>query len=117
MLRQDIVSHDCWFEKREDNCEYLSYRCGSRMSNTNLDPKSINEKRQKKGHKIKDCMSKHIFEYVPNFKKVYNRKYLCECEECINLVFSSCLTEVIELDEAVEQINVETNTEIEEKND
>ena len=53
MLRQDIVSHHCWFEKREDICEYLSYRCGSRMSYTNLNPKSINEKRQKKVIKSK----------------------------------------------------------------
>ena len=53
ILRRDIVSHDCWFESSNDICEYLSSRCDSRMSYTNLDPKSIDEKRQnKEGHKI-----------------------------------------------------------------
>ena len=88
------------------------------MSYTNLDPKLIDEKRQnKEGHKSNGCMSQHIFEYVPNPKTVYNSKYLCECEECKNLNFSSCLKEAIELHETVEQINVESNTETEEKND
>ena len=54
--------------------------CDSRMSYTNLDPKSIEEKRQSKGHKIKRSMSQHVFEYVPNSKIVYNSQYLCECE-------------------------------------
>ena len=62
-------------------------------------------------------MSQHIFEYVSNSKTAYNSKYLCECEECINLNFLSCLKEAIKLDETVEQVNVESNTEIEEKND
>ena len=88
------------------------------MSYANLDPKSIDEKRQnKEGHKIKVYMSQHISEYVPNSKTVSNNEYLCEYEECINLNFSSCLNETIELDETVEQVNVESNTEIEEKND
>ena len=88
------------------------------MSCKNLDPKSIDEKRQnKEGHKIKGCMSQHLFKYVPNSKTVYNIEYLCECEESINLNFSSCLKEAMELDETVEQVNVESNTDIEEKND
>ena len=64
-------------------------------------------------------MSQHIFEYVPNSKRyqIYNSEYLCECEECINSNFPPCLKEAIELDETVEQVNVEGNTEIEEKND
>ena len=44
-------------------------------------------------------------------------EYLWECEECINLNFSSCLKEAIEPDENVEQVNVKSSTEIEEKND
>ena len=88
------------------------------MSYTNLDLKSIDGKRlNKEGYKVKGCMSQHIFEYVSNSKTVYNSEYLCECEECINLNFSSCLKEAIELDETVEQVNVESNTEIEEKSD
>ena len=60
------------------------------MSYTNLDPKSIDEKQlNKESHKIKGCMSEHIFEYVPNSKTVYNSKHICECEECINLNFSA----------------------------
>ena len=111
ILRRDIVSHDCWFESSNDICEYPSSRCDSRMSYTNLNPKSIEEKRQnKEGHKIKGFMSQHIFEHVPNAKTVYNSEYLCE--ECINLNFSSCLKEAIELDETVEQVNVESNTKI-----
>ena len=61
-------------------------------------------------------MSQHIFEYVPNSKTVYNSEYLCECEECINLNFSSCMKETIEVDETVEQVNIKSNTEIEETN-
>ena len=118
ILRQDTVSYDCWFENINDICEYLLSRCDSRISNTNLDSKSIDEKRRnKKSHKTKGCMFQHIFEYVPNSKTVYNSEYLCECEECINLNFSSCLKEAIELDETVEQVNLESNTGIEEKND
>ena len=118
ILRRDIVSHDCWFENSNDICEYLSSQCDSRMSYTNLDPKPIAEKRlNKEGHKIKGCMSQHIFEYVPNSNAVFNSENLCECEECINLNFFSCLKEVIELYETVEQVNVESNTEIEEMND
>ena len=49
--------------------------------------------------------------------RMYNNEYLCECEESINLNFSSCLKEAIELDETVEQVNVESSAEIEEKND
>ena len=117
ILKRDIVSHDCWFESSNDICEYLSSRCDSSMSYTNLDTKSIDEKRQnKEGHKIKGCMFQHIFECVPHSKTVYNSENLCECEECINLNFSSCLEEAIELDETVEQVNVESYTEIEEKN-
>ena len=62
-------------------------------------------------------MFQHIFEYVPHSKTVCNSENLCECEECIHLNFSSCLEEAIELDETVEQVNVESYTEIEEKND
>ena len=88
------------------------------MSYTNLDPKSIDEKQQtKESHKIKGCMSQHILEYVQDSKTVYKSEYLCECEECINLNFSSCLKEAVELDETVEQVNVKSNTEIEEKID
>ena len=66
ILIRDIVSHDCSFESSNDVCECLSSRCDSRMSHTNLNPKSIDEKRQnKEGHKIKVCMSQQIFEYVP----------------------------------------------------
>ena len=67
------------------------------MSYTNLDPKSIDEKWQnKEGHKIKGCISQHIFEYVPNSKTVYNSEYLCEGAEWISFIFSSCLKEAIE---------------------
>ena len=92
VLRRDIVSHNCWLESSNDIREYLSSRCDSRMSYTNLDPKSVDEKGQNtEGHKIKGCISQHIFEYVPNSKTAYNSEYLCEREECINLNFSSCL--------------------------
>ena len=50
-------------------------------------------------------------------KTVYNSECSCEFEEYINLNFSSCLKEAIELDEIVEQVNVESNAEMEEKND
>ena len=44
------------------------------MSYTNLDPKSIDEKRHdKEGHKTKACMSQHTFECVPNSKQIFMR--------------------------------------------
>ena len=61
---------------------------------------------------VKGCMSQYIFEYVPNSKTIFCSEYLCECEECIHLNFSSCLKETIELEETVE-----SNTEIGEKSD
>ena len=36
-------------------------------------------------------MTQHIFVYLPHSKIVSNRKYLCKCEECVNVNFSSCL--------------------------
>ena len=82
ILRRGIVSHDCWFESSNNICEFLSSRCDSRMSYTNLDPKSIDEKRRnKEGLKIKACMSQHIFEYAPKSKTIYNSEYLCKYEE------------------------------------
>ena len=77
----------------------------------------MRKRQSKEGHKIKGCMSQHIFEYVPNSKTVYNSECLCECEECINLNFSSCLKEAIDFHETVAQIIVENITEIEGKND
>ena len=118
ILKRNITSHDCWVESSNSICEYPSSRCDGRMSYTNLGPRSIDEKRRnKEGHKNKGCMSQQIFEYVPNCKTVHNSEYLCEYGECINGNVSSCLKEAIELDETVEQVNVESNTEIEEKND
>ena len=61
---------------------------------------------------VKGCMSQYIFEYVPHSKTIFYSEYLCECEECIHLNFSSCLKEAIELEETVE-----SNTEIGEKSD
>ena len=113
ILGRDIVSHDCWFESSNDICKYLSSRCDSRRGCTNLDPKSTDEKQQnKEDHKIKGVCP-NIFLNMT----VYNSEYLCECEECINLNVSSCVKEAVELEEIVEQVNVESNTEIEKKND
>ena len=53
---------------------------------------------------------------MPNSETVYKCEYLCEWGECINLNFSSCLKEAIELDETVEQVNVASNRKREEKN-
>ena len=54
ILRQDIVSHDWWFESSNDICQCLSSWCDSRMNYASLDRKSIDKKWQnKEGHKIK----------------------------------------------------------------
>ena len=64
------------------------------MSCVNLDARKLDEKRSnKEGFKIKGCMTEYIFEYLPHSKTVYNKEYLCKCEECIDLNFSSCLEE------------------------
>ena len=55
------------------------------MSCVNLDARKLDEKRSnKEGFKIKGCMTEYIFEYLPHSKTVYNKRYLCKCEECID---------------------------------
>ena len=95
ILRRDIVTQDCWFQNSEEVCNYLSSRSDCRMSYSNLDPAKVNRNRlTKDGLVIKGCMSEHIFEYVPNSNNVFNKEYLCDCQECINFNFHSCLKEV-----------------------
>ena len=73
ILRQDIVSHGCWFQSSNDICVYLSCRCDSSMTYANLDPKSIDEKQEnKEGHKIKGCMSQHISEMYQILRQFIN---------------------------------------------
>ena len=61
-LRRDIVTDDCWFQSSSEICEYLSSRCDSRMSYTNLDAREIDGKlSNKEGFKIKGYMTQHIF--------------------------------------------------------
>ena len=95
ILRRDIATQDCWFQNNEEVCNYLSSRSHCRMSYSNLDPAKIDRNRlTKDGLVIKGCMSKHKFEYVPNSNDVFNKEYLCDCQECINFNFHSCLKEV-----------------------
>ena len=68
------------------------------MSYVKLDARKTDEKQSnKKGFKIKGCMTQLIFEYLPHSKTVYNTEYLCKCEEYINLNYQPCLEESKEL--------------------
>ena len=62
-----------------------------------MQEKLIKNDQTKKGFKIKGCVTQHIFEYLPHSKTVYNREYLCKCEEYINLNYPPCLEESKEL--------------------
>ena len=61
------------------------------MVYSNIDPKLVNKGRSKKKEiKIKGCMLGHLFVYEPNSTKILINEYLCDCESCLNLKFSSC---------------------------
>ena len=82
ILRRDIVTKCIWFQNISTIYDYLESRCDSRMSYFNFGEKIINQKRlTKEGFKIKGCMSQHI---------------LCNCEECLQLNFSSCPKELLQ---------------------
>ena len=45
VLRRDTITKDCWFQNSSKIFEYLESRCDSRMSDINLDAKTIDENR------------------------------------------------------------------------
>ena len=66
----------------------------------NIDPKFVDKSRsEKKEIKIKGCMLGHLFIYMPNSTKILMNKYLCDCESCLNLEFSSCKKPVVSVGE------------------
>lgn len=79
--RVGIVTQDYWFQNSSLICDYLESLCDSQVSDTNLDAKTINEKRlNKESLKVRVCVSQHIFEYVPNETNVFTREHLCSYE-------------------------------------
>ena len=119
ILRRDIVTKDIWFQNNSKICEYLESRCDSRKSYFNLDAKIIDEKQLTKGFKIERCMSQDIFDYVPNSTTVPTREYSYNCEEYLQLNFSSCLKGLQEVDmvKTEGEENLTVNTELEAEND
>ena len=53
------MTKDCWFQNSSKIFEYLESHCDSRMSDINLDAKTIDKNRLKKGFKITAHMSQH----------------------------------------------------------
>ena len=64
-------------------------------------------------------MFQRIFEYFPNSATVFTGEYLCNCEECLQLHFSSCLKELkeVDMDETEGEENLTVNTELGSEND
>ena len=64
-------------------------------------------------------MFQRIFEYFPNSATVFTGEYLCNCEECLQLHFSSCLKELkeVDMDETEGEENLTINTELGSEND
>ena len=63
VLQREIVTQDYWVQSSSEIYEYIESRCDSQMTDTNLNAKTINEKRlNKEGLKIRGCVSQHIFE-------------------------------------------------------
>ena len=61
------------------------------MVYSNINPKFVDKRRSEKEEiKIKGCMLGHLFVYQPNSTKILMNEYLCDCESCLNLEFSSC---------------------------
>ena len=61
------------------------------MVYSNINPKFVDKRRSEKEEiKIKGCMLGHLFVYQPNSTKILLNEYLCDCESCLNLEFSSC---------------------------
>ena len=121
ILRRDIVTDNCWFWNSSEIYEYLSSQCESWKSYVNLGANKIDKKQSnKKGFKIKWCMTQNIFRiFTVLKKKLYNKENLCECEERINLNFSSCLEESVgvDFDETDKEVAVRGNAEAEAEND
>ena len=91
ILRRDVIGLDQWFADSKEMCQYLRFRNEERMVYSNIDPKLVNKgKSKKKEIKIKGCMLGHLFVYEPKSTKIVINEYLCDCESCLNLEFSSC---------------------------
>ena len=87
ILRRDIIGLDEWFADSKKMCQYLRFRNDKRMVYLNIDPKLVDKRRsEKKEIKVKGCM----LVYEPNLTKILMNKYLCDCENCLNLEFSLC---------------------------
>ena len=91
ILRRDVIGLDQWLVDSKEMCQYLRFRNEERMVYSNIDPKLVNKGMSKKKEiKIKGCMLGHLFVYEPNSTKILINEYLCDCESCLNLEFSSC---------------------------
>ena len=91
ILRRAVIGLDQWFADSKKMCQYLRFRNDERMVYSNIDPKFVDKRKsEKKKMKIKGCMLGHLFVYEPNSTKILMNEYLCDCESCLNLEFSSC---------------------------
>ena len=95
ILRRNIVTHDVWFANSDEICSYLreQLRSDKIMDYQVVDPVAVDSKRMNKiGLKIKNCMSKHLFDFKPNPKStsVLTMEYLCDCKDCLELNFEKC---------------------------
>ena len=61
------------------------------MSYAHLPVENLDQKRSAKGEiPTKGCMAGYLFVYTPN-KDIIMREYLCDCEECLCLLFLSSI--------------------------
>ena len=90
MLPKDIVTHNVFFNKREE-VNYLEIKCPP-FSYTLLPSNDVVKLRigNNKSMIIKDCMKQHLVGFTKN-EPVLCREYLCSCSSCLEFNFKECL--------------------------
>ena len=90
MLPKDSVTHNVFFNKREE-VNYLEIKCPP-FSYTLLPSDDVVKLRieNNKSMIIKDCMKQHLVGFTKN-EPVLCREYLCSCSSCLEFNFKECL--------------------------
>ena len=79
------------FSDSKEMRQYLRFRNNERMVYSIIDREVLNRRRsEKKEIKIKGSILGHLFVCEPNSAKILMKKCLCDCENCLNLKFTSC---------------------------
>ena len=93
ILREDIVTHDVFFNNSCDMAEYLAMK-NSQYYYTTISAESLVLARQKDGNPIEfpGCMKQHIIVFKPN-EKMFCKEYLSDCTSGLQFDFENCAHE------------------------